>query len=267
VTMSLGYRAAVADMLWAHVLVSQGLHTFEKRRFENLTRLYDAINELDPTWRSPYLFADALITFQAADTPYDEVVKAREILERGAKHRPYDPDIWLNLGQFVAFVAPNSYLEPDHPDEAKQWRVEGAQMLAKAADLGAGDQSYVSWQAIGGANILAQAGQREAAIRFLERTLAVTDDDELRRYVAQRLGQLKDERAVEARARFDKAFRELALRGLPFINRTTALVLGPPRSPAACAGQGHDDDPACAPSWLEWTRRTERIIAATAERP
>jgi hypothetical protein len=37
VTISLGYRAALADALWAHVLVSQGLHTFERRRFENLS--------------------------------------------------------------------------------------------------------------------------------------------------------------------------------------------------------------------------------------
>ena len=33
VSLSLGYRAAVADVLWAHVLVSQGLHTAAKRRF------------------------------------------------------------------------------------------------------------------------------------------------------------------------------------------------------------------------------------------
>ena len=31
--MSLGYKYALADVLWAHVLVSQGMHTFQKRRF------------------------------------------------------------------------------------------------------------------------------------------------------------------------------------------------------------------------------------------
>ena len=42
VNLSLGYKAALADVLWAHVRVSSGLHTFERRRFENLVRLYDA---------------------------------------------------------------------------------------------------------------------------------------------------------------------------------------------------------------------------------
>ena len=109
--LSLGYKYALADVLWAHVLVSQGLHTFERRRFENLLRLYDTINLLDPKWRTPYLLADALITFQATTTPLNEVIKAREILERGVKNRPFDGEIWLNLGQFVSFVAPSSYIE------------------------------------------------------------------------------------------------------------------------------------------------------------
>src|SRR5689334_12070493 len=82
-TLSLGYRAALADLLWSHVLVSQGLHTMERRRFENLTLLMDAINALDPTFRDPYVFADALITFQTSETPHAEIVKAREIMERG----------------------------------------------------------------------------------------------------------------------------------------------------------------------------------------
>src|SRR5690242_5393116 len=51
VMLSLGYRSALADLLWAHVLVSQGLHTEQRRRFDNLTRLLEAINELEPTYR------------------------------------------------------------------------------------------------------------------------------------------------------------------------------------------------------------------------
>ena len=62
--MSMGYRAALADVLWAQVLVSQGLHNLERRHFEHLTRLLDTINARKPTFREPYLMADALVTFQ-----------------------------------------------------------------------------------------------------------------------------------------------------------------------------------------------------------
>lgn len=254
-TLSLGYRSALADLLWAHVLVSQGLHTMERRRFENLTLLLDAINTLDPTFRDPYLFVDALITFQTSDTPHDEVIKARQIMERGAQHRPLDGELWLVLGQFVAFIAPAGYLKDE--DEKKQWRLDGARYLARAAELGGGDSS-LSWQALGGAGILGRAGEREAQIRFLQRTLAVTDDEDLKQTVRLQLDRLLGERAADAYARRLDSFNQLWRRDLPFVHKTTLLVLGPPHDPAYCAGGSHPDDPRCAPTWLDWSDRHGR---------
>lgn len=265
--MSLGYQAAVADALWAHVLVSQGLHSFEQRRFQNLGQLYDVVYELDPSWQTPYLLADALFTFQVSGVPpLDDVLKARQILERGTKQLPNDPEIWLNLGQFVSFVAPASYLADTHPELAKQWRVEGARMLARAAELGAGELSNVSWQAIGGASVLEKAGEREAAIRFLERTRAVTDDPELRRYVELKLERLLGERWAETRLRAEEAQRELAQATLPALGRTAFAVVGPPWDGPSCAGPEHDGEPRCATSWAEWARRLAGPEAAQAER-
>jgi hypothetical protein len=253
VTLSFGYRAALADLLWSHVLVSQGLHTMEKRRFDNLTRLLDTINALDPTFRDPYLFADALITFQTSTTPREEVLKAREIMERGVKHRPLDGELWLVLGQFVAIIAPAGYLEDE--SEKKQWRLDGARYLARAAELG-GDDASISWQALGGAGILGRAGEREAQIRFLERILATTDDEELKERVRQQLDQLLGERAADAYRRRLDTFREICSRDLPFVNKkTTLLVLGPPLDPAYCAGGAHADEPRCATTWAAWAQR------------
>ncbi|NUQ77837.1 MAG: hypothetical protein HUU21_30240 [Polyangiaceae bacterium] len=257
VTLSLGYRSALADILWAHVLVTQGLKMVERRRFENLTRLLDSINELDPTFRDPYLYADALITLQAGVTPREEVLKAREILERGVRHRPLDAEVWLSLGQFVAYVAPGSYLRD--AEEKKRWRIEGAQMLARAAEL-AGPDSEIGWQAIGGASILARAGQREAAIRFWERALAVTDDEELKQHIAQKLAEQVEEKRAEAFQRREKELRELWKRDLPFVGRTKFLVLGPPFDAALCAGGERREDPRCATSWPEWTERLSRSV-------
>jgi tetratricopeptide (TPR) repeat protein len=252
VTLSLGYRAALADLLWAHVLVSQGLRMMERRRFENLTRLLDSINELDPTFRDPYLYADALITLQAGVTPREEVLKTRELLERGAKNRPLDAEVWLSLGQFVAYVAPGSYLTD--AEEKKRWRIEGATMLARAAEL-SGPDSEIGWQAIGGASILARAGQREAAIRFWERALAVTDDEELKRHIAGKLAEEVGKKRAEAYERRQDELRELWKKDLPFVSRTRFLVLGPPFDTALCAGGERRDDPRCATSWPSWVER------------
>lgn len=255
VTLSLGYRAALADLLWAHVLVAQGLRLKERRRFENLTRLLDSINELDPTFRDPYLYADALITLQTVAVPREEVLKAREILERGARNRPLDAEVWLALGQFVAFVAPGSYLTDE--EERRQWRLEGAKMLERAVELG-GPDSAIGWGAIGGASILARAGEREAAIRFLERALAVTDDEELKKHIAGKLAQAVAEKLAEAHRKRQEELRAMRRRDLPFVSSAMFLVLGPPFDAALCAGGERRDDPRCATTWQSWVERISR---------
>jgi len=182
-----GSRAGVAGP--AHV---------PARRFDNLNRLYDVINELDPTWRTPYLMADALITFQIGQPSYDDLLKARSILERGVQALPNDAEIWLNLGQFVAFVAPSTYLDDVHPEESQRWRADGARMLARAAELGAGELSFVTWQAIGGAGILEKPGARRGD--SLPRAGPGRDRrPKLRDYIGRRLASLKGERPPRKR--------------------------------------------------------------------
>lgn len=248
VTLSLGYRAALADLLWAHVLVSQGLHTMERRRFENLSRFLDSINELEPTFREPYLLADALYTFQASGTPREEVLKARAVMERGTQNLPLDGEVWLELGQFVAYIAPSGYLTD--PEEQARWRLDGARMLARAAELG-GENAQVSWQALGGASILGRAGERDAAIAFLRRTLAVTDDPELKQQVERQITSLAGEKALEDERARQARLAEMRRRDLPFVKLGLFLVLGPPVDPYRCAGPERALDEACARSFYE----------------
>jgi hypothetical protein len=86
----------------------------------------------------------------------------------------------------------------------------------------------------------------------------VTDDPELRNYIGRKLARLEGERAVAESKRLEAAFDRLVREDLPFVNRATARLLGPAVDPVACAGPGHDDDPACAWTWAEWTRRFQR---------
>jgi hypothetical protein len=256
--MSLGYRSALADLLWAHLLVSQGLHMMEHRRYENITLLLDAINELEPTYRDPYRLTDALVTFNSNKTPVEDVRKAREIMERGVKNRPLDAELWLVLGQFTAFIAPNSYLTD--PAEQEQWRLDGARMLARAAEL-SGDNASVAWQAIGAARYLGKAGARDAEIRFLERTLVVTDDEELKEKLRARLAVLLDKQRDAERAerfpRLERGIWDMRHDDVPFVTRLRYMALGPPRDPAACAGAARAREAACASSFREWEERSE----------
>jgi hypothetical protein len=264
VAMSLGYRSALADVLWAQVLVSQGLHLQERRRYQVVSRFIDTINTLDPQFRNPYIFADALITFQAGATTHEEILAVREIMERGTKNLPLDAEIWLDLGSFVSFIAPGSYLTD--PAEQKQWRIDGAPYLERAAELAGGDSS-IAWRALGGAGLYGRAGERDAEIRFLERACAVTDDPELKIECKKRLGKKLDEAArdkAEARA---AAFSAIWKGDVRYVSLARLLLLGPPKDIAYCAGGSHEDAPRCATTWKEWATKIDPTADDLAQKP
>src|SRR5689334_23357584 len=64
VVASLGYRSALADLLFAHVLVWHGIHFSERRRLEFAADYLETVAALDPTFRETYYFGDTLITMQ-----------------------------------------------------------------------------------------------------------------------------------------------------------------------------------------------------------
>ncbi|HEX7668852.1 MAG TPA: HAT repeat-containing protein, partial [Polyangiaceae bacterium] len=106
VIASLGWRSALADAIFAHVLVSYGLHFQEKRRFEFVGEYLDTVNALDPLFRQPYRLADTLLVLAPEPPKLEHYEKAREIFLRGLAHFPYDSELWLTAGQYLAYLAP-----------------------------------------------------------------------------------------------------------------------------------------------------------------
>lgn len=262
--MSLGHRAAVADYLWADVLVEQGLHTLEKRRYDNLFYLVDTINELDPTFREPYLLIEPLTTFQTNGVPEDDVRRARAIMERGVRNLPNDPEMLVAAGSFIGLMAPSSYLSD--PEERRAWTVDGAALLARAAELG-DDRRSIGWQALSGFSLLRKAGKQREAVKFLQNALAGTDDEELRQRIKAMLDRMAEQedafekaeqrRAFKAFRRRQDRFDEIWRQAYPLASKTGALVMGPPYDAAYCAGGAHPDDERCALDWAEWAARVE----------
>ena len=264
VAMSLGHRAALADYLWATVLVEQGLHTFDKRRFENLPYLIDTINALDPTFREPYLLVEPLTIFQVNEVPVEDVRRAREILERGVRNMPNDPEILAAAGSFIGMMAPSSYLTD--PAEKEQWVLDGSAYLERAALLG-DDRKFIGWQALSGFRMLRKSGRDREAVKFLERVLAGTDDKELQertRDMLDRMAELdsayrqsearKEEVAArERQERVDRLIRSY----YRIVGRGGVRVLGPPYDVDHCAGGRNSADPRCAFDWAGWAGRIE----------
>ena len=244
VVLSLGYRAALADLVFAHVLVSYGFHFQEKRNFEFVGNYLDAINELDPKFERPYRLTDTLLTIQPRSVSPKSYRKAREILERGMKEFPFDAALWSSAGQFLAYFAPGGLKDPA---EQNEYRLAGGRVLAHACEL-VGDDETIPYHCIVAAGLLSNAGAQEASRQFLERVLMVNDDPEIRALAESALAKnVSAETRDRAQARY-QLFQRVWSSDLPFVSQGAYLAIGPDFQAAACAGRSVD----CATSWRAW---------------
>lgn len=239
-TIAIGYRAATADILWADLLVTYGTHASEHRAIEGLTRYVDGIVALDPGHPSVYEFLDTLLVVAkngGTATPED-VRLVRSYFERGTRDRPYDAKLWLQCGQFLAFIAP-SFLVDER--EKETYRRDGALAITRAVDLGVdADRSLAA------TSILSKAGETKAAIRQLEHAYALSDNPETRKQISLKLQRLQATTDTEdAVAKVESDWRT----NFPFLSRNAALLVGPSRDPLRCAGPVTSRDPRCARDW------------------
>jgi tetratricopeptide (TPR) repeat protein len=241
---TLGWDAAAVDLLWSELLVQYGTHWSEHREFRDVPKYLDAILELEPTYAPLYRFADTMLAYRPLQGTEDDVRLARGYLERGTRARPGDAKVWMQYGQFLAFIAP-SFLHQEAERDA--WRKDGAAAMGHAVELGADAD-----RALSAATMLSRAGATEAAIHYLERAYALTERPEMseihdtigRRLAALEASALRDQadaaaHAIEARWR----------RELPFLSRDRYLLLGPAVDPGRCVGLAASDRPECIRDW------------------
>jgi hypothetical protein len=248
VVLSLGYRAALADLIYGHVLVSYGLHFQDKRLFEFVGSYLDTINALDPKFREPYLFADTLLTLQPQVPPQAYYEKAREILLRGTRELPYDALLHSSAGQYLAYlISPRM----DDPKRKQQWRMEGARLLMRACEL-QGQNTNVSHNCISAAGILNRAGEHQANIQFLQRFLVVNDDPEIRQQALSYLGKALKGRDQERFSLRSRACDQVWLDDLPHVNKDALLVIGPRFDAGQCSYGAEQQRDRCRTAWRGW---------------
>ncbi|WP_146653114.1 hypothetical protein [Labilithrix luteola] len=236
--MTLGYRAGAADLLWTKLILEYGIHWQEKRAFPEVTRYVDGILAVEPDFKTVYEFVDTLLLFAPGGATPERAREARAYLERGTRERPYDATVWLHYGQFIAFLAP-SFLKDKA--EIERWRIDGAAALTRAVELGADAQ-----RSLAASTILSKAGERKASVEHLQRAYAMTDDPDTREQILLKLRML--EATAEAADATSVVDREWHGR-FDFVSRSAALLIGPARSPAKCAGPASYDTPGCSRDW------------------
>ena len=251
VIMSLGYRSGLADYLFGNLLVWYGIHFQEHRKLEFAARYLDTINALDPKFRAPYYITDTLLTIQPVKPTPKDFRDARRILERGMRELPYDSRLWLQAGQFMAYLAPPHF---EDPEQKREWRLAGARTLARACEL-LSDDDIMPYGCITAAGMLTREGELDATVQFLERVLEVSDNEEIHELALAVLEKKVSERARARVGRRLEEFQQVWKHDFRFENKHSLLVLGPPFDPARCAGLTTDQSRKCATTWRDWTAR------------
>ena len=240
---TLGWDAAAVDLLWASLLVEYGVHWSEHREFRAVASYVDAILELEPTYAPVYRYVDSMLAYRPLRGTEDDVRAARGYLERGMRERPDDARIWMQYGEFMAFIAP-SFLRAKSEQDA--YRKAGAEAIGHAVELGADVD-----RALSAANILTRVGATEAGIRYLERAYAITPtSSEEHKAIGLKLAELKETAFSESADSAQRAIDGRWARELPTLTRDQYLLVGPKIDVARCAGPQAADESDCARDWV-----------------
>ncbi|MGH7286177.1 MAG: hypothetical protein ACRELY_32055 [Polyangiaceae bacterium] len=240
--MTLGYHAAAVDQLWAKLLVEYGIHWVERREFSDLDNYIEAIFALEKDYAPLYHYVSTLLVYRPTRGYEVDARKARAYLEQGTRERPDDLHVWLDYGEFIAYLGP-SWLPTDA--ERDQWRHDGAMAIAHAVELGAAPD-----RSIDVASTLHRFGERDAAIRELRRGYALTDDPQKRAEILARLQSLVAAGEREEVEDDLKVIEGQWRTSYPFLSRGEYLMLGPNVDAMKCAGTTAATSPKeCARDW------------------
>lgn len=244
--LSLGHRAAVVDYLWGKTLVEYGVHSIEKRAFD-VERYLDTILELEPDYAPLFGYVDTMLVYRPPIGTAEDARKARAYLERGIAARPYDHKVWLQYGQFLAFLSPSFLKEQSEIDA---WKRDGALALARAVELGADADTSLS-----ASSLLAKYGQTDAAVKHLRRSFELSDDPETRRQILAKLERMQDSSVRQELAFGARYVERRRLREAPSVPPSVYQWLGPIRDPIACLD---DTESAACAATLTLAREREQ---------
>lgn len=217
--ISLGFRAAFADLIWCRSLVYFGEEMVHKGAVKYAYEYTDAVLALDPDFRSAYIWIATASLYRTVDKPYEDGLRASEYLKRAAARWPNDGDLHWRYGAFLRFE-----LAPLLEEGPKKERLVAlaAPHLAVAASLGAGP----AWLALNSSSLLARMGKTEQAIRHLEEVYGTVQNERTKQEIEARLAALRSQSFVEALRASNREFEQQRSSSYPYLPPSMFLLVG-----------------------------------------
>lgn len=186
--LTLGYHAAVADLLWCKSLVYFGEEIVHRGVVRFLFEYADAILALDPSFREAYRWVPTGALYRPAAVTREDGLRAADYLARAVRRWPDDGQLHWDYGSLLRFeLAP---MERD-PERKRALLERAAPQLEAAARLGAGPP----WLALNSAELLDKLGRTDRAISHLEELRATISDPALLADIDNKLERLRAQMA------------------------------------------------------------------------
>jgi len=196
--MSLGYREALADLLWVRALVFSGAslgHTdvYAVRRYA------DAVSGLAPRFSRIYQWGGVTAVYSGGQVNREVVDIAIAIYRAGLEQFPESHTLLYGLGMLLTHQVSST---PGYTDEEKAAaKDEGITLIRRAAAFGA--DPLVRQYA---ATLVSENAQSALARQFLEAELAQARDADYRRMLRKKLREIGAGGSVESVVRIRDDF-------------------------------------------------------------
>ena len=211
VPMAVGYREALADLIWVRALIYSG-ENLGRSQVDATFRYVDAITGLAPRFRRPYVWGGITAVYSGqSEIDRAMVDGAIAIYRRGLAQFPESHELLYPLGMLLLTQVPST---PGYDaNERAALRAEGIECIRRAAAFGA--DPLVRQYA---ASLVSEHGERDLAVAFLERQLALAEDEDHRRMLRSKLSQLGGAQAAERVLAVRRAFVQEHRERAPYLD-------------------------------------------------
>lgn len=217
--MSLGFQAALADLIWCRSLVYFGEELIQQSSVRYVFDYTDAVLALDPDFRSAYTWIATAALYRPRDVSNEDGLRAAEYVRRAIERWPNDGELHWRYGALLRFeLAPTLSAGP----RKEALIARAAPHLAIAASLGAGPP----WLALNSSSLLQRLGQTEQAIRHLEEVYGTVQDDLTKQRIEEQLAALRSRAFVEALKTANAEFEQRREAGYPYLPPSLFLLVG-----------------------------------------
>ncbi|MFO0681262.1 MAG: hypothetical protein U0234_04385 [Sandaracinus sp.] len=218
---SLGYREALADLIWIRMLVYYGDELVHRGAERHVFDYADAILALDPDASMVYRWMGTLGVYRATDVTVEDVERTATIMERGAARYPNDGQLAWRTGALLAFELPPFYRED--PAAQRRARERAVPYLVRATELGAAPP----YAMLTSSSLLLRIGHAEEAATHLEEMYSAVEDPALRAEIAARIESLRSGAFAEAFVEENRRFEERWGREMPYAPAALYDLVGP----------------------------------------